>query len=229
MINGRSCAWDFTMADVSHSLIGADFLRSFGFLVDVKNKRLVDSSSLQMSKIHPGKGKPLAINSIASATDTWGKILAKFPRLTSPEFKSSPPHAVQHFICTKGPPPVAKPRRIAPHNFVKARQAFMEMLRLGIVRRSSSPFRSALVLVTKPDRSLRICGDYTALNSMTKPDSYPLPHLHDFARNLAGCHFFSKLDLIKGYHQIEMAKEDIHKTAVATPFGAFEYLRMPYG
>ncbi len=64
---------------------------------------------------------------------------------------------------------------------------------------------------------------------MTVPDTYPLPNMMDFTSCLAGCSFFSKIDLRKGYHQIPVNPQDIPKTAIITPFGLFEYLRMPFG
>ena len=60
-------------------------------------------------------------------------------------------------------------------------------------------------------------------------DVYPIPHIHDFAAGLAGCEVFSKIDLVKGYHQVPVRAEDVPKTAIATPFGLFEFVRMPFG
>ena len=71
------------------------------------------------------------------------------------------------------------------------------------------------------------CGDYRALNQITVRDSYPLPQLSSFT--LHDQHVFCKLDLIKAYHQIPMQPDDIDKTAITTPFGLFEFLRMPFG
>jgi hypothetical protein len=64
---------------------------------------------------------------------------------------------------------------------------------------------------------------------VTEDDRYPLPSILDFSSNLDGCTVFSKVDLVKGYHQVPMAEADIPKTAICTPFGLFEYLFMPFG
>ena len=63
-------------------------------------------------------------------------------------------------------------------------------------------------------------------NTVTIPDHYPIHHIRDLASNLAGMKFFSKLDLIKGYHQVPVSPDDVPKTAIITPFGLFEYLRI---
>jgi hypothetical protein len=84
-------------------------------------------------------------------------------------------------------------------------------------------------MVKKADGTWRPCGDYRRLNLVTQPDKYPVPNIQDLSSRLHGCRIFSKLDLRKGYYQIPMAAKDIPKTAVITPFGLFEFLRMPFG
>ena len=103
------------------------------------------------------------------------------------------------------------------------------MEQLGIVRRSDSPWASPLHVVPKADGTWRPCGDYRRLNTVTTDDRYPLPHIQDFNGRLSGMSIFSVVDLVKGFHQIPMAAEDIPKTAIITPFGLFEFLRMPFG
>ena len=72
-------------------------------------------------------------------------------------------------------------------------------------------------------------GTYRRLNDVTIPDRYPVPNIQDFSANLTGMRVFSKIDLVQGYHQIPVAKADIPKTAIITPFGVFKFLRMPFG
>ena len=64
---------------------------------------------------------------------------------------------------------------------------------------------------------------------MTTPERYPVPHIQDFTQRLSGKSVFSKLDLVKGYYQVNMYPADIPKTTIITPFGLWEFVVMPFG
>jgi hypothetical protein len=132
-------------------------------------------------------------------------------------------HKIRHTIETTGRPVFAKARRLDPDKLRKAEAEFRELEAAGIIRHSDSPWSSLLHMVRKKDISWRPCGDYCRLNLATTHDRYPLPSILDLSNKLHGCKFSSCIDLVKGYHQIPMAAQDIAKTAIITPFGLFEY------
>lgn len=229
-LGSRKLRWRFIIADVASPILGADFLRSNNLLVDVRNRRLLDSKSLETINTRQVSQLSPSVSLISVSKCPLANILSQYPRLTEPKFSDTmPKHGVEHYIHTTGPPVHARARRLSTEKLAAAKAEFEKMEEMGIVRKSCSPWASPLHLVRKPDGSWRPCGDFRRLNCKTVPDRYTIPHIQDLTCRLFGKTIFSKIDLVRGYHQVPVHFADVPKTAVITPFGLFEYTRMPFG
>ena len=156
------------------------------------------------------------------------KVLSKYPDVLNPEPGRTEVLALQ--INTEGHTPVSShPYRIAPRWKEEVKAQLDQLLQLGIIRPSVSPWSSSVVTVKKKDGGVRICIDFRAVNAVTQPDPYQMPLNEEILDRLASARFISKVDLNKGFHQIPIHKEDCAKTAFCTPWGKFEFTGMPFG
>jgi hypothetical protein len=103
------------------------------------------------------------------------------------------------------------------------------LLKQGLIRRSTSPWASPVVLVNKPDGTYRFCIDFRRLNSVTKMDAHAIPRIDYLLAQLGNKKVYSTCDMASGYWQIPMDPGDIEKTAFTTFWGLYEWLVMPFG
>ena len=227
----KALRWEFIVADVNFAIIGADFLASFGLLVDLQKGRIWDRSTLVSAKGVLRDTDFAGIQVVhANVKDRAAIILSSFPNIAKPPcFKAPRRHTVQHSIPTRGPPVTSRPQRLRPDLVQAAKTDVADCVRLGIMRPSppETNWSSPVVIKRKPDNSLRICGDYRALNAITIKDQYPMPNLYDATARLAGTQIYSAVDIVRAYYNIPVSQEDQKKTALAFPFGLYEHVSMP--
>ena len=249
VFGGHRYTWNFLLADVQFHIIGVDFLQHFQLLVDVAAKGLrpilhpATIAAAIPAALQPGPQPSTSLptveaperpSSTTAAIQSSNKlvkdILANYADVLNEDGRLPPSsHGVEHHIVTSGRPVTAKFRRLDNVKLAAAKAEFQLLEKEGIVRRSNSDWASPLHMVQKSNGSWRPCGDFRRLNLISEDDCYPFPNMADITSSLAGTSIFSKLDLKKGYHQIPVHPADVKKTAIITPFGLFEFLRMPFG
>ena len=109
------------------------------------------------------------------------------------------------------------------------RKDIADMIKMGVIRESSLPYASPVVVVKKKDNINQVCVDYRKLNKLTVIDPETMPTAEHLFQKLSGDKLFTKIDINKGYWQITISEEDIAKTAFVTPDGSYEFLKMPFG
>jgi hypothetical protein len=137
--------------------------------------------------------------------------------------------SVEHHIPTTGQPLASQPYRAGPQSRESIDAEIKRMLNMDVIESTNSPWDSPIVLVPKPDGSIRFCIDYRKLNAVTEKDSYALPRVDDCLHSLGEARYFTTLDANWGYWQINVADADRDKTTFTSHRGLYRFKRMPFG
>ena len=235
--------FNFIIADVTQPILGADFLAHFYLAPNHRDGCLINLRNLETIQVDRATNQnEIRINFVNQKADPYYQLLDQYPDLSTPSFRvKDPKHGVKHYIPTQCRPIQSRARKLAPDKLAVAKTEIEKLCELGVCQRGKSEWASPLMVARKPCVSpctctpstpcggWRVCGDYRRLNTQTVDDKYPVRSLTDFNNDLAGKTIFSKIDLLKGYHQIPVADDDVKKTGVITPFGLFLFPRTPFG
>ena len=236
-------AWD--------AILGSDFLRDFGAVIDFNTQNVSWRTGQTPLKISSEKREIWSLNTtpgnlneqidhlLLSLSPTVPGGVRSHLRQIIEKFASAfawtgfPPgrtNVVQHRIDTGTAAPIRQaPRRIPVQYQQEMTQLIDQMLSDGVIQPSNSPWAAPVVLVKKKNGSLRLCVDYRKLNAVTRKDSFPLPRIDSILESLKNAKWFSTIDLASGYWQVEVAPEDQPKTAFCIPTGLYEFKTMPFG
>ncbi|KAF0097232.1 MAG: hypothetical protein FD142_3166, partial [bacterium] len=142
-------------------------------------------------------------------------------------------HVIEHEIRLKDGTPIklrARPIPYAVREFVDTEvDRLYELDVISPADPGACPFASPIVVVKKKDGTWRMCVDYRRLNEQTDKDRFPLPRIDEIFNQLSAARSFISLDLLMGYHQVSIKREDRVKTAFITHRGLFMFNRMPFG
>ncbi|GMF48867.1 unnamed protein product [Phytophthora fragariaefolia] len=104
-----------------------------------------------------------------------------------------------------------------------------QYLELGLIRPSTSPWASPVLMIRKPDGGIRFCIDYRKLNAVTVKDYYPMPLIDDTLDVLSGAKLFSTMDIVSGYWNVPLHEDSVSKAAFTCKYGLNEWMVMPFG
>ena len=158
---------------------------------------------------------------LAGIVDEFSDVFSDTPGKTS---------TIKHKVKLTSDIPIRKKPFPIPTNLKEVFESEVKnMLDMGIIEPSDSPYCSPVVLVKKTDNSWRLCIDFRALNDITEFDAEPMPTREEFLGDFVNDLYFSEIDLCKGYWQIEMDSDCKKYTAFATHLGLMQFRRMPFG
>jgi hypothetical protein len=160
-------------------------------------------------------------------------ILAEFSDVFPDELPSElPPLRSVNFEISLEPghePPSRPTYRLSTEELDELKRTLDDLLAKGFISPSVSPYGAPILFVKKKDGSRRMVIDYRLLNKITVKNKYPLPRIDELLDQLTGARYFTKLDLMSGYHQMRVNAADTHKTAFRTRYGHYEFKVLPFG
>ena len=193
---------------------------------------LVTDSSIPMIMGFPTLQRLGLVQINAMSDAPLDALLQEFEDLFDDDLSTGALHVAPFRIEVSGTSPglsQARPRRQPLAMLNKIQAQVDEWLHTGIIRNSTSPYSSPIVMARKKSGEHRLCIDYRALNKVTVPLPYPMQNMGTILERVAGSKIFAKLDLSSGFLQIPMDEGSIPFTAFSTADGHYEFLRMPFG
>lgn len=236
-----------------NAILGQNLLRPLGAMINMSNDCLtINNNRIEFLKMCPyGENEIFQLESLNLAGEVFDRLyngLNKEEKLALDEILSTfgdliftegqvlgNTDIIRHEIRTTTDRPIYTRMYRYPHVHEKEIcDQIGDMLRQGIINESKSPYNSPLWIVPKKmdstgQRKWRIVIDYRGLNSITVDDKFPIPNIENILDKLGRAQYFSTIDLAKGFHQILLKEEDRSKTAFSTPYGHYEFARMPFG
>lgn len=207
------------------AILGVDFLKLNGVVLDFSNKVLnsrigsisFDSDIFSTVVSNDKLGLASVLEEFADVMCSNGEIVGKTK-------------LVEHDIILNDEHPVyVRPRPIPFHLRKVVADQLTKMLELGIIKESSSPWSSPVLMVPKSNGQYRFCVDFRKLNEKTRKDRTPMPRINDVFAEIGAAVVFSTVDVLSGFWQVPMAKHAQEYTAFSVGNRHFEFTKMPFG
>ena len=182
----------------------------------LRNSEILQDLDSQLSHLSPSQ-----LGELKALILAYPKLFSDVPGRTN---------LVQHEVDVGDATPIKQhPYRVHPDKQKKMSAEVDYLLEHDLIEPSSSPWSSPCLLVPKPDGSVRFCTDFCKVNNLTKPDSFPMPRIDDCIDRIGQAQYVTRLDLLKGFYQIDLTPDAREISAFVTPDGLFQYKVMPFG
>lgn len=177
-------------------------------------------------------GQNLCWQNLCYLSDEQLKDVIRLVENHSSLFKDAPAitHLLTHDMDTGDVVPIKQhPYRLHPKKWAQVREELAYMMEIGAIQPGLSEWSSPLVIVRKPDGSLRLCIDFRKLNNVTRTDAYPIPRPEDCIDRIGKAQYVSKFDLLKGYWQVPLSERAKEVSAFVTPECLYRCQVLPFG
>lgn len=214
IFHDRQAKLDFLVCKSNVAVIGVNAISKLEICISGQTNELVTNSIERTDRPSFEKPEPVLSEKANSS---------RLPQMKGFQFYIKMKHDAPTSL-------ISKPRRV-PFTLESAiEDEIAKLLRNDIIEEiDSSPFLSPIVVVPKPDNSIRLCVDYKRINQHIVVDQHPLPTADEIFAKLSGAKIFSKLDLKSAYHQLLIREDSRNYTAFTSHIGQFRYKRLPFG
>ena len=164
--------------------------------------------------------------------DQFGSLVKEFSdRISKSEWDLGKCDVTTHRIEVE---PGSKPvristRRIPPHYKEDLQKKIDVFLEKELITPCHSPYSAPAMLVPRKNGKLRLVIDYRQLNKQPIKSTWPIPSTEEIFDTLEGSAYFNSIDMSAGFYQVPKEDSSQDYTAFSTPFGSFEWLRLPMG
>lgn len=188
---------------------------------DPVKKKVYEDFELNKSSLNSEQLEEL-IDMLLEFKDIWD------PKRKEEEIQHTKATECEINTTSKAPLRCKAPRRTPVEDYIIWTH-IQKMEKRKVIRKSTSPWASPILLADKKNGNIRFCVDYRRLNNVTIQDAYPLPRMDDILSVLGQAKYFTTLDLTDAFWSIKIRDEDIPKTAFISRQGLWEFVSMPFG